>query len=48
MNIQQRKEQSKDEYSPRDIESDLDWVRFWEDMSKVVKRYIEGWRNKNE
>lgn len=42
------KEQSKDEYSPRDIESDLDWVRFWEDMSKVVKRYIEGRRNKNE
>ena len=42
------KEQSKDEYSPRDIESDLDWVRFWEDMSKVIKRYIEERINKNE
>lgn len=35
------KEQSKDEYSPRDIETDIEWLRFWENVSKVVRNYIE-------
>ena len=33
--------QRTDEYSPRDIETDLEWLRFWENVSKVVRSYIE-------
>lgn len=33
--------QRTDKYSPRDIETDLEWLRFWENVSKVVRSYLE-------